>query len=53
MPCGIRDNANFKGGQRMCDVRVHTVHGEGLAEMVITKKILDELTEKAKASPRL
>lgn len=33
--------------------RQSRAHGEGLAEMVITKKILDELTEKAKASPRL
>lgn len=29
------------------------VQGEGLAEMVITKKILDELTAKAKENPRL
>ena len=29
------------------------VHGEGLAEMVIDNKILDELTVKAKENPRL
>ena len=29
------------------------VQGEGIAEMVITKEILDELTAKAKENPRL
>lgn len=29
------------------------VQGEGIAEMVIAKEILDELTAKAKENPRL